>query len=164
MRLRQSLSTQTHTDEPCEPTRSLANAATFLGVLASGSPNYVSKLLESTTATGPYKVVRPYRSIPQPSSIAGGQPVLKDYQLKGVSWLAYLAENGGNGILADEMGLGKTIQTLALIAYLAEKHGRKGPHLIVCPLSVLGSWAAEIERWLPNFVRPSYTSGTKGTH
>ncbi|GAA5916112.1 hypothetical protein JCM8208_000393 [Rhodotorula glutinis] len=129
----------------------LANAATFLGVLASGSPNYVSKLLESTTATGPYKVVRPYRSIPQPSSIAGGQPVLKDYQLKGVSWLAYLAENGGNGILADEMGLGKTIQTLALIAYLAEKHGRKGPHLIVCPLSVLGSWAAEIERWLPNF-------------
>jgi len=97
--------------------------------------------------------VRPYRSIPQPASLAGGQPVLKDYQLKGLSWLAYLAENGANSVLADEMGLGKTIQTLALIAYLAENHGRKGPHLIVCPLSVLGAWAAEIARWLPDFVR-----------
>ncbi|GAA5946244.1 hypothetical protein JCM3775_004538 [Rhodotorula graminis] len=129
----------------------LANATTFLNVLPSTSPNYVSKLLESTSTAVPHKVVRPYRSIPPPSSVAGGQPVLKDYQLKGLSWLAYVAENGGSCILADEMGLGKTLQTLALIAYLAEQHGRKGPHLIVCPLSVLGSWASEIERWLPDF-------------
>lgn len=32
---------------------------------------------------------------------------LKDYQLKGLNWLANLYEQGINGILADEMGLGK---------------------------------------------------------
>jgi hypothetical protein len=38
------------------------------------------------------------------------------------------------------MGLGKTLQTLSLLAYLHETHGVKGPHLLICPLSVLGSW------------------------
>lgn len=133
--------------------RSLANAATFLAVLPSDSPNYVSKLLASSQASAPHTVVQPYRAVPQPAGVAGGTPVLKDYQLKGLSWLAFVAENGGNCILADEMGLGKTLQTLSLIAYLAEKHGHKGPHLLVCPLSVLGSWMTEISRWLPEFVR-----------
>lgn len=32
---------------------------------------------------------------------------LKEYQLKGLTWLATLYEQGINGILADEMGLGK---------------------------------------------------------
>ena len=35
---------------------------------------------------------------------------LKSYQLKGLSWIANLYEQGINGILADEMGLGKTVQ------------------------------------------------------
>ena len=35
----------------------------------------------------------------------GGQ--LKDFQLTGLNWLAYLWSKGENGILADEMGLGK---------------------------------------------------------
>lgn len=34
---------------------------------------------------------------------------LRDYQLKGVKWLASLWGNGLNGILADQMGLGKTV-------------------------------------------------------
>lgn len=47
-----------------------------------------------------------------PSSMAGemsvSQPTLlnatlKDYQLKGLNWLANLYEQGINGILADEM-------------------------------------------------------------
>jgi chromodomain-helicase-DNA-binding protein 1 len=33
--------------------------------------------------------------------------VLKDFQLTGLNWLAYLWSKGENGILADEMGLGK---------------------------------------------------------
>lgn len=37
------------------------------------------------------------------------------------------------------MGLGKTLQTLSLFAYLREQ-GLKVPHLIICPLSVLGAW------------------------
>ena len=35
---------------------------------------------------------------------------LKEYQLKGLNWLATLYEQGINGILADEMGLGKVIK------------------------------------------------------
>lgn len=35
------------------------------------------------------------------------QATLKEYQIKGLSWLANLYESGINGILADEMGLGK---------------------------------------------------------
>jgi DNA helicase INO80 len=42
--------------------------------------------------------------IEQPKMLA---ITLKDYQLKGLRWLASLYEQGINGILADEMGLGK---------------------------------------------------------
>ena len=35
------------------------------------------------------------------------QAQLKEYQLKGLNWLATLYEQGINGILADEMGLGR---------------------------------------------------------
>lgn len=38
-------------------------------------------------------------------SQTGGE--LKDFQLTGLNWLAYLWCKGENGILADEMGLGK---------------------------------------------------------
>ncbi|KAG9088716.1 hypothetical protein FS749_001947 [Ceratobasidium sp. UAMH 11750] len=38
---------------------------------------------------------------------------LKDFQLTGLNWLAYIWSNGINGILADEMGLGKTVQSTA---------------------------------------------------
>ncbi|GAA6057817.1 hypothetical protein JCM3770_004290 [Rhodotorula araucariae] len=134
----------------------LSNTSTFLPVLPSHGPNYVSRLLASSSSTPP-SVAHAYRAVPQPSSIAGGTAgILKDYQLKGLSWLAFMAENGANAILADEMGLGKTLQTLALIAYLAETHGHKGPHLLVCPLSVLTSWMTEIARWLPDFTAIRY--------
>jgi DNA helicase INO80 len=38
--------------------------------------------------------------IPQPEML---QATLKEYQLKGLNWLAGLYEQGINGILADEM-------------------------------------------------------------
>lgn len=43
-------------------------------------------------------------TIPQPRILMAQ---LKEYQLKGLNWLATLYEQGINGILADEMGLGK---------------------------------------------------------
>ncbi len=51
------------------------------------------------------------------NNIAISQPkmlmaTLKDYQLKGLSWLGNLYESGINGILADEMGLGKVSTTV----------------------------------------------------
>ena len=47
---------------------------------------------------------------------------LKNYQLKGMNWLLNLYDQGINGILADEMGLGKTVQSLAMLAHIAEKY------------------------------------------
>ena len=43
----------------------------------------------------------------QPSYIKGGE--LRDFQLTGVNWMAFLWSKNDNGILADEMGLGKTV-------------------------------------------------------
>ncbi|KAJ7492086.1 P-loop containing nucleoside triphosphate hydrolase protein [Mycena latifolia] len=85
----------------------------------------------------------------QPKLIEGGE--MQEYQLAGLSFLAYMYANGINGILADEMGLGKTLQTLSLFAHIKETgSGPALPHLIVCPLSVLSSWEAECERWVPS--------------
>ena len=47
------------------------------------------------------------------------------------------------------MGLGKTIQCIALLAHLIEK-GVAGPFLIVAPLSTLGNWVSEIDRFAPS--------------
>lgn len=87
----------------------------------------------------------------QPISVVGG--VMKDYQLHGLSFLVYMYKNGINCILGDEMGLGKTLQTLSLFAYIKDttQHRRLPPHLVICPLSVLHSWASEVQRWLPSF-------------
>ncbi|WP_432824360.1 SNF2-related protein [Dactylosporangium sp. CA-092794] len=73
---------------------------------------------------------------------------LRPYQRRGLSWLAFLDSLGVGALLADDMGLGKTVQVLALEAYLRER-GPRPPTLIVCPLSVLGNWRREIERFTP---------------
>ncbi|GAA5946579.1 hypothetical protein JCM3765_000305 [Sporobolomyces pararoseus] len=131
----------------------LANSKLYSSLLP-GDTGYFAKLQASSSLGGlpttPTTPTVPYRRLDQPSLISKNA-VMKDYQLGGLSFLAFCAENGINPILADEMGLGKTLQTLSLVAYLAETQGAKGPHLIVCPLSVLSSWMAEIARWLPEF-------------
>ncbi|MFI5907723.1 SNF2-related protein [Dactylosporangium sp. NPDC051541] len=74
--------------------------------------------------------------------------VLRPYQRRGLSWLAFLDAVGVGALLADDMGLGKTVQVLALEAH-ARAAGRRPPTLIVCPLSVLGNWRREIARFTP---------------
>ena len=76
---------------------------------------------------------------------------LKEYQLKGLNWLVNLYEQGINGILADEMGLGKTVQSISVMAYLAEKYDIWGPFLVVAPASTLHNWQQEITRFVPEF-------------
>ena len=73
---------------------------------------------------------------------------LRPYQLRGFSWLAYLRSCGFGGCLADDMGLGKTIQALAFLLHEKER-GEKRPVLIVGPLSVLGNWLREAQRFAP---------------
>nr|ODN79245.1 hypothetical protein L203_06050 [Cryptococcus depauperatus CBS 7841] len=75
---------------------------------------------------------------------------LKEYQLKGLTWLGNLYEQGINGILADEMGLGKTIQSISLLAYLAEVHNLWGPFLVIAPASTLHNWQQELARFVPD--------------
>ncbi|MEU7866797.1 SNF2-related protein [Dactylosporangium sp. NPDC049140] len=74
---------------------------------------------------------------------------LRPYQRRGLSWLAFLDAVGVGALLADDMGLGKTVQVLALEAHLRAR-GPRPPTLVVCPLSVLGNWRREIERFTPH--------------
>ncbi|OLN96823.1 putative DNA helicase INO80 [Colletotrichum chlorophyti] len=85
---------------------------------------------------------------------------LKEYQLKGLNWLANLYEQGINGILADEMGLGKTVQSISVMAYLAEKYDIWGPFLVVAPASTLHNWEQEIRKFVPEFkILPYWGNG-----
>ncbi|BCJ48573.1 hypothetical protein Asp14428_00480 [Actinoplanes sp. NBRC 14428] len=76
---------------------------------------------------------------------AGLTGVLRPYQRRGFSWLAFLDGLGLGACLADDMGLGKTVQLLALLL-----HRRTGPTLLICPLSVLGNWQREAARFAPS--------------
>lgn len=56
---------------------------------------------------------------------------------------------GTAGILADEMGLGKTLQSISVLAYMHERLGISGPHIILVPKSTLSNWLNECRRWCP---------------
>ena len=77
---------------------------------------------------------------------AGFNGTLRDYQLRGASWLAFLAKWGFGACLADDMGLGKTAQTIAFI--LHRKASR--PALVVAPVSVTTNWTRELARFAPS--------------
>lgn len=86
--------------------------------------------------------------VSQPTLLRGD---LRSYQQAGLDWLASLYRNKTNGILADEMGLGKTIQTISLLAYLAEQHDVWDTHLVIVPTSVILNWVTEFQKFLPGF-------------
>ncbi len=46
-------------------------------------------------------------------------------------------------------GLGKTLQAISLLGYLREFQRLPGPHLVLVPLSTLGNWQREFNRWCP---------------
>ena len=69
--------------------------------------------------------------------------ILRPYQIDGALWLLARARSGGFGLLADEMGLGKTLQALAMMAACP------GPHMVVCPSSLVWNWAKEAARFVP---------------
>ncbi|MDI2126534.1 DEAD/DEAH box helicase [Yinghuangia seranimata] len=73
---------------------------------------------------------------------------LRPYQRHGLDWLAFLSRLGVGAVLADDMGLGKTVQTLALLA-VEHEQGGAGPTLVVCPMSLVGNWLREAERFTP---------------
>ncbi|MEM1184085.1 MAG: DEAD/DEAH box helicase [Planctomycetota bacterium] len=80
---------------------------------------------------------------------------LRPYQIRGLSWLAFLERFGFGACLADDMGLGKTVQLLALMSHEREAAAKAGlvgvlPTLLVVPMSVVGNWVREAERFTPH--------------
>lgn len=84
----------------------------------------------------------------QPSFVKGGE--LRDFQLTGLNWMAFLWSRNENGILADEMGLGKTVQTVAFLSWLIYAREQNGPFLVVVPLSTISAWQETLELWAPD--------------
>jgi hypothetical protein len=87
------------------------------------------------------------RTAAAPTAPAGLRAELRPYQASGVAWLAEMADLGLGGVLADDMGLGKTLQLLALHLH---RRATGRPTLVVCPVSVLGTWAREAARFAPD--------------
>ncbi|GAA5880624.1 hypothetical protein JCM8547_006042, partial [Rhodosporidiobolus lusitaniae] len=75
---------------------------------------------------------------------------LKDFQITGLNWLAYLWSKGNNGILADEMGLGKTVQSCSFLNYLFHGQQQYGPFIVIVPLSTLPAWQSQLATWAPD--------------
>ncbi|MFF0026710.1 SNF2-related protein [Streptomyces avermitilis] len=84
--------------------------------------------------------------VAQPAALAA---TLRDYQLRGLGWLARMTSLGLGGCLADDMGLGKTITVIALHLHRQSDDATAGPTLVVCPTSLMGNWQREIERFAP---------------
>ncbi|MGO9080139.1 MAG: DEAD/DEAH box helicase [Streptosporangiaceae bacterium] len=81
---------------------------------------------------------------------AGFHGELRPYQERGLAWLWFLSGLGLGGVLADDMGLGKTVAMLSLLAHEREPGDRPGPTLLVCPMSLVGNWQREAERFTPD--------------
>ena len=95
-----------------------------------------------TNLTGNQSIV----PIEIPASFRGE---LRPYQVRGVSWLAFLERWGLGACLADDMGLGKTIQTIVFLLHLKQEEALESPTLLVCPTSVLGNWEREVHKFAP---------------
>ncbi|KAL2557686.1 Protein CHROMATIN REMODELING 19 [Forsythia ovata] len=92
-------------------------------------------------------------------------PMLKPYQLVGVNFLLLLYRKKIAGaILADEMGLGKTVQAITYLALLRHLEDDPGPHLIVCPASVLENWERELRKWIPSFTVLQYHGASRSAY
>jgi superfamily II DNA or RNA helicase len=88
-------------------------------------------------------------ALPEATVPASMQATLRPYQQQGLNWLQFLREYGLGGILADDMGLGKTLQTLAHIQVEKNAGRLTHPALIIAPVSLMGNWRKETERFCP---------------
>ncbi|HXW46032.1 MAG TPA: DEAD/DEAH box helicase [Streptosporangiaceae bacterium] len=88
---------------------------------------------------------------------------LRPYQERGLSWLTFLGGAGLGAILADDMGLGKTAASLALLAHEQDDGTRRGPSLLVCPMSLVGNWQREAARFTPGLAVHVHHGGDRLT-
>ncbi|MFG3280695.1 SNF2-related protein [Streptomyces sp. NPDC048111] len=125
-----------------------------LAAVLTGSAEMGGRRVE-VTATGWLARLRDRLADPE---AAREQPVaqpaaltaqLRDYQLRGLNWLADMTSLGLGGCLADDMGLGKTITLIALHLHRQSDPATAGPTLVVCPASLMGNWQREIDKFAP---------------
>lgn len=83
-----------------------------------------------------------------PSFLENGE--LKDFQVKGLNFLAFNWVKDRNVVLADEMGLGKTVQTVSFINWLRHVRRQQGPFIVIVPLSTMPAWAETFDNWTPD--------------
>ncbi|MBD0322614.1 MAG: DEAD/DEAH box helicase [Aldersonia sp.] len=122
--------------------------------------------VEEVTATGWVQAlldpdVEPVQ-VPVPDGL---HAELRPYQRRGLDWLATMSKLRLGAVLADDMGLGKTVQVLALLSHergassacavsaagtTQSAHERVAPTLLVCPMSVVGNWQREAQRFVPD--------------
>lgn len=111
------------------------------GVTAVEGEGWIGDLLKQLTGDQKFAEVSPPKGL---------QGTLRPYQLKGLSWLAFLCRFGLGACLADDMGLGKTIQLIALLLMERENNQTPGPTLLVCPMSIVGNWQRELTKFAPS--------------
>jgi superfamily II DNA or RNA helicase len=71
---------------------------------------------------------------------------LRHYQAEALAWLAFLHTVELGGCLALDMGLGKTPTMLAHLGRTTDS----GRALVIAPPAVVGNWAREAERFVPD--------------
>lgn len=88
------------------------------------------------------------RNIPEhpPTTPTGFEGELRTYQADALAWLGFLDSAGLGGCLALDMGLGKTPTLLAHLRLSREN----GTALVIAPPAVVGNWAAEAQRFVPD--------------
>ncbi|WP_238697976.1 DEAD/DEAH box helicase [Streptomyces sp. E5N91] len=96
--------------------------------------------------------------VPEPAAL---KATLREYQKRGLAWLAEMCALGLGGCLADDMGLGKTVTLLALHLHRQSDPTTAGPTLVVCPASLLGNWQREAARFAPSTPVRRYHGGDR---
>jgi hypothetical protein len=93
-------------------------------------------------------LLRSASEIPEhpPTSPPGFEGELRSYQANALAWLDFLDGAGLGGCLALDMGLGKTPTLLAHLQATTDQ----GPALVIAPPAVVGNWASEARRFVPD--------------
>jgi hypothetical protein len=94
------------------------------------------------------ELLRSARDIPEhpPTRPEGFEGELRSYQANALAWLDFLDGAGLGGCLALDMGLGKTPTLLAHLRQTVDH----GPALVIAPPAVVGNWASEAHRFVPD--------------
>jgi superfamily II DNA or RNA helicase len=136
-----------------QPSASLASAEALAAVLAGSMDvdgESVPVVADGHLADLARRITRLAAAPPPVSTPAGLEATLRPYQQRGVAWMAGMCDAGFGCCLADDMGLGKTVQVIALHLHRRERAGGTGgPTLVVCPATLLGTWARELARFAP---------------